>query len=423
MTQITYIKSSLRHSSALTAPEVALTQFGLWKSIKRAFKKYAKPLAVVAGIALAIAVPFIAAPVAGMIFANTALAAGAGTFGATIGGALAGAGLGAVSGALTAYGTGQNVLMGAALGGLGGGVGGGFAGYAGGTLGAAGSAAGTAGTAGTTVASGTAGTLPANAQIVPTSAAIGNAAASTIPGQVGVPVGQVAAGATSAGMSTVTKGLLEATLKVAPSAVGTLVSSLAPSDVGQATAELQAEMQRLQNSDIDAYNKAKVLYDQLYARYQQIDPVAAAQLAEADVQMKTAGLISGVNVARGAASAEYAGEAEKRRLGVQGSQEASGAYTGTYYQGEGEKTRALAGLSGVNPRYTSSSGNYLANRVNRAEAQQAGLTEDITAGLTPYTLALAPRDTTVTSEDYDRLLRENDSLRRRRLTEDSLTGA
>jgi hypothetical protein len=43
--------------------------------------------------------------------------------------------------------------------------------------------------------------------------------------------------------------------------------------------------------------------------------------------------------------------------------------------------------------------------------------------LTPYTLALAPRDTTVTSEDYDRLLRENDSLRRRRLTEDSLTGA
>jgi hypothetical protein len=182
-------------------------------------------------------------------------------------------------------------------------------------------------------------------------------------------------------------------------------------------------MERLQNSDIDAYNKAKMLYDQLYARYQQIDPVAAAQLAEANVQMKTAGLISGVNVARGAASAGYADEAEKRRLGVQGSQEASGAYTDTYYQGEGAKTQALAGLSGVNPRYSSSSGNYLISRLNRAEEQQAGLGADVAAALTPYTLALAPRDTTVTSEDYDRLLRENDSLRRRRLTEDSLTGA
>lgn len=421
MTQITYIKSSLRHSSALTTPEVALTQFGLWNSIKKAFKKYAKPLAMVAGIALAIAVPFIAAPVAGMIFSGTALAAGAGTFGATIGGALAGAGLGAVSGALTAYGTGQNVLMGATLGGLGGGLGGGFAGYAGGTLGAAGSAAGTAGTAGTTVASGTAGTLPAGAQIVPTSASIGGAAPATVAGQVGMPTGMAAASATGAGMSATTKAVLEATLKAAPSAIGSIAASLMPSDVGAATAELQAEMQRLQNSDINAYNKAKMLYDQLYARYQQIDPVAAAQLSEANVQMKTAGLISGVNVARGAASAGYAGEAEKRRLGVQGSQEASGAYTDTYYQGENAKTQALAGLSP--PVYGGRSGNYLTSRLNRAEEQQAGLGADVAAALTPYTLALAPRDTTVTSEDYDRLLRENDSLRRRRLTEDSLTGA
>lgn len=408
MTQITYIKSSLRHSSALTTPEVALTQFGLWKSIKRAFKKFAKPLAVVAGIALAIAVPFIAAPVAGMIFSGTALAAGAGTFGATIGGALAGAGLGAVSGALTAYGTGQNVLMGAALGGLGGGVGGGFAGYAGGTLGAAGSAA-----AGAGLSTGTAGTLPAGAQIVPTSASIGGAAPATVAGQVGMPTGMAAASATGAGMSATTKAVLEATLKAAPSAIGSIAASLMPSDVGAATAELQAEMQRLQNSDINAYNKAKMLYDQLYARYQQIDPVAAAQLSEANVQMKTAGLISGVNVARGAASAGYAGEAEKRRLGVQGSQEASGAYTDTYYQGENAKTQALAGLSGSVPRYSSSSGNYLANRVNRAEEQQAGLAGDIAAGLTPYALALAPKDTTLTSAEADRLKAENDYLTRK----------
>ena len=410
MTQITYIKSSLNHSSAFTAPEVALSQFGLWSSIKKAFKKIVKPLAMVAGIALAIAVPFIAAPVAGFIFGGTALAAGAGTFGATIGGAIAGAGLGAVSGALTAYGTGQNVLMGAALGGLGGGLGGGFAGYAGGTLGsAAGQAAGAAGQA-----AGTAGTLPAGTQIVPTSAAIGGAAPATVAGQVGMPTGMAAAaGTTSAGLSSTTKALLEASLKVAPSAIGTLVSSLAPSDLGAAAEELQAEMARLQNSDINAYNQAKLLYDQLYARYQQIDPVAAAQLAEADVQTKTAGLISGVSAPRGAASAEYATDAEKRRIAVQGAQEASGAYTDAYYRGEAAKTQALAGLSGAIPRYTSSSGEYLANRLARAEQERAGLAQDIAGILTPYTMALTPKDTTLTSDEANRLRDENERLRKK----------
>ena len=389
MTQITYIKSSLRHSSALTTPEIALTQFGLWKSIKRAFKKYAKPLAAIVGIAASIAVPFIAPAVAGVIFGGTALASGA------IGAAIAGAGMGAAAGALTAYGTGQNVLMGAALGGLGGGLGGGLAGY--GQTGSLFGALSPSQAPATGI-----GALPSigGTAAAPGTAAAGAAGTATAPGAGLSSPGVAAAGTTaSAGMSATTKGLLEATLKAAPGAVGTLVSSLAPSDVGAATAELQAEMQRLQNSDIDAYNKAKMLYDQLYARYQQIDPVAAAQLAEADVQMKTAGLISGVNVARGAASAGYAGEAEKRRLGVQGSQEASGAYTDTYYQGEGEKTRALAGLS--YPKYGSSSGNYLTNRLNRAEEQQAGLASDVSGFLTPYALALAPRDTTLTSADEE----------------------
>jgi hypothetical protein len=408
MTQITYIKSSLRHSSALTTPEVALTQFGLWKSIKRAFKKYAKPLAAIVGIAASIAVPFIAPAVAGVIFGGTALASGA------IGAAIAGAGLGAAAGALTAYGTGQNVLMGAGLGLLGGGLGGGISGFtsSGGAF------------LGSTLDAIYGSGMAASALTGP---GAGGLLASALPGSAGAAAPGAAAAGTAGTTAATTAStgigsrLLEATLKAAPGAVGTLVSSLAPSDVGAATAELQAEMQRLQNSDIDAYNKAKMLYDQLYARYQQIDPVAAAQLAEANVQMKTAGLISGVNVARGAASAEYAGEAEKRRLGVEGSQEASGAYTDTYYQGEGEKTRALAGLSGVNPQYGGRSGEYLARRLGRAEEQQAGLAGDIAAGLTPYTLALAPRDTTVTSEDYDRLLRENDRLNKR-LVEDSLTG-
>jgi hypothetical protein len=181
-------------------------------------------------------------------------------------------------------------------------------------------------------------------------------------------------------------------------------------------------MQRLQNSDIDAYNKAKVLYDQLYARYQQIDPVAAAQLAEGNVQMKVAGAISevGRTIPSGAASNVYQTEAEKRRLAVTGAAEGTNAYTNAYYQGEGAKTQALAGLTP--PVYGGRSGTYLTNRLNRAEEQQAGLAKDVAGFLTPYTLALAPKDTTVTSEDYDRLLRENDRLNKRLVDSTSLTG-
>lgn len=413
MTQITYIKSSLRHSSALTAPEVALSQFGLWKSIKRAFKKFAKPLAIVAGIALSIAVPFIAAPVAGMIFGGTALASGA------IGAAIAGAGMGAVAGALTAYGTGQNVLMGAALGGLGGGLGGGIAGYAGSGgafLGSTADAIYGSGMAASALTGPGAGGLLASA--LPGTAGTAGTAAPGVAGAAGT------AGTTATASTGIGSRLLEASLKAAPGAIGTLVSSLAPSDVGAATAELQAEMQRLQNSDINAYNKAKLLYDQLYARYQQIDPVAAAQLAEANVQMKTAGLISDVErgIPRGAASAGYATDAEKRRLAVQGSQEASGAYTDAYYQGEGAKTQALAGLAGAIPKYGSSSGEYLSNRLAAAEKSRAGLASDVSSFLTPYALALAPKDTTLTSAEADSLREENDRLRRRLVDSSSLTG-
>lgn len=400
MTQITYIKSSLRHSSALTAPAVAITQFGLWKSIKRAFKKFAKPLAAIVGIAASIAVPFIAPMVAGVIFSGTALATGA------IGAAIAGAGMGAAAGALTAYGTGQNVLMGAALGGLGGGLGGGIAGYGqtGGMFGAISPSQAPASGLGALPTVGGANIAPASATInIPGQEPW--TVAQTVPGSAGTVTGAT----TGAGMSSTTKAILEATLKAAPAAIGTIVSSLAPSDVPQAAEELQAEMDRLRNSDINAYNQAKLLYDQLYARYQQIDPVAAAQLAEADVQTKTAGLISQVSAPRGAASAGYATDAEKRRLAVQGAQEATGAYTDAYYRGDIAKTQALSGLSP--PRYSSSTSGMLSSQLTAAENRQAGLASDVSGFLTPYAMALAPKDTTLTSEEADRLRRENDSYR------------
>ena len=167
--------------------------------------------------------------------------------------------------------------------------------------------------------------------------------------------------------------------------------------------------------------RAANLLRALLTEHQQQAP-AAAQLAEANVQVKTAGLISQVSAPRGAASAEYATDAEKRRLGVLGAQEASGAYTDAYYRADDSKTQALAGLQPMIPRYQSSSGNYLTSRLERAEAQRAGLAQDVSGFLTPYAMALAPKDTTLTSVAADALRAENDRLRRRRLTEDTLTG-
>jgi len=411
MTQITYIKSALNHSSAMTTPAVALTQFGLWGSIKRAFKKFAKPLAVVAGIALAIAVPFIAAPVAGFIFQGTALAAGAGTFGATIGGALAGAGLGAVSGALTAYGTGQNVLMGAALGGLGGGIGGGFAGYAGGTLGAAGSAAGTAGTAGTAGATEVAA-LGGGQYAVPTSASIGGAAPATVAGQVGMPTGMAAAAGTSVASGIGSK-LLNAAIQAAPGAIGTVVAGLSDADAAQAQAELQAEMARLQQSDMAAYQKARELYDTLVATYGQIDPTALAQSAEADVQRRVAQQSSenlrNIEMSGGASGKQYK-EAEERRLQIEGAGMGSTAYGNEYWRSFGAKLQGLAGLTAAVPRYDSRTSQYLQDNLTRAEGRQAGLASDIAGILTPFAEEFRPRDLTLTSEDEERRRRSRSGL-------------
>lgn len=397
MTTITYIKSSLNHSSALTTPAVALSQFGLWDSIKRAFKKYAKPIAMIAGIALSIAVPFIAPAVAGFVFAGSALATGA------IGAAIAGAGMGAAAGALTAYGTGQNVLMGAALGGLGGGLGGGLAGYSasgGAFLGAAGGeVAGAAGTGLSSSAANVGGVM-----VEPTSAAIGGAATSTVPGQVGMPTGLAAAGTAAAPMSGMTQRLLEASLKAAPGAIGSIVSGLSGGDAAAYAQELQAEMKRVQNSDINAYNQAKLVYDQLYARVQQLDPVMAAQLAEADVQSRTATAVNEAARAtpRGASSADYNVAAETRRAVVEGAGQGSTAYTNAYYTADNAKTQGLASLAGATPTYSSRSADYLYKQQAAAEGRQAGLAGDVSSFLTPYALALAPKDTTLTSEDEQR---------------------
>lgn len=118
---------------------------GLFKSIKKAFKKVGSALKGTVGKVLAvaamIAIPFIAAPIAGVLAGSAFLGSTVAAIGTTATSALVGAGLGAGVSALT----GQNALMGAALGGAGGFLGaGGLSGLFGGSglAGSAGAAVG-----------------------------------------------------------------------------------------------------------------------------------------------------------------------------------------------------------------------------------------------------------------------------------------
>jgi len=393
MTQITYIKSALNHSSAMTTPAVALTEFGLWGSIKRAFKKFAKPLAAIVGIAASIAVPFIAPAVAGVIFGGTALATGA------IGAAIAGAGLGAAAGALTAYGTGQNVLMGAGLGLVGGALGGGFAGYSqtGGLFGAL--------SPSQAPASGL-GALPSVGGISPAGTVTGAAGETwnvvqTVPGSAGTVTATPVSATATPGIGS---KLLNAAIQAAPGAIGSVVAGLSDADAAQAQAELQAEMARLQQSDMAAYQKARELYDTLVATYGQIDPTALAQQAEADVQRRVAQQSSenlrGIEMSGGASGKQYK-EAEERRLQIEGAGMGSTAYGNEYWRSFGAKLQGLAGLQP--PRYQSSTSGYLESELRRSQDRQAGLASDISSALTPFAESLRPRDTTLTSEDAEEL--------------------
>jgi hypothetical protein len=181
------------------------------------------------------------------------------------------------------------------------------------------------------------------------------------------------------------------------------VSGLSGDEAAQAQAELEAEMTRLQQSDLNAYQKARELYDTLVAEYGRIDPAAYAQMAEADAQRKvsqqSAEALRGIAASGGASSKQYA-EAEQRRLQVEGAGQGSTAYGSTYYDVYGRKLSGLAGLTP--PTYGSRTAQYLSNNVERAEGRQAGLASDVSGILSPFSLALAPRDTTLTSEDEEK---------------------
>jgi hypothetical protein len=399
MTQITYIKSALNHSSAMTTPAVALTEFGLWKSIKRAFKKYAKPLAAIVGIAASIAVPFIAPAVAGMIFGGTALGAGA------IGAAIAGAGMGAAAGALTAYGTGQNVLMGAGLGLLGGAVGGGLSGFGqtGTLLGNTADAVYGSGMAASAISgpgAAAANITPAGQTLTTADGATWNVIGGAAPGTV------TAAPVSASATSGIGSKLLNAAIQAAPGAIGSVVAGLSDADAAQAQAELQAEMARLQQSDMAAYQKARELYDTLVATYGQIDPTALAQSAEADVQRRVAQQSSenlrNIEMSGGASGKQYK-EAEERRLQIEGAGMGSTAYGNEYWRAFGAKLQGQAGLLGNVPRYDSRTSQYLQGNLTRAEGRQAGLASDIAGILTPFAEEFRPRDTTLTSADEEEL--------------------
>lgn len=181
---------------------------GIWNSIKNAAKSVGKFVKknwkTIVGVAAAVAIPF-AAPVIGGMLAGSAflasVAPGVATFlGSSLGAGVIGAGLGAGAAAVT----GQNPLLGAALGGLGG--------YGGALMGAGGLFGGAAGP-----------TVPATGGIIDIGGATGvDAATGYMLGGSASGYGLAGAGAAASAAAPASLGNIASTLAANPKSIGAL---------------------------------------------------------------------------------------------------------------------------------------------------------------------------------------------------------
>lgn len=208
---------------------------GLWNSIKNAVsgvgKFVKKNWKTILGVAAAVAIPF-AAPAIGGLLAGSAflssVAPGVASFlGGSLGSGLIGAGLGAGAAALT----GQNPLLGAALGGVGG--------YAGAALGAGSLFGG--GTGGAVAAGPGAGLSAASA---PSAGLLNIGGVTATAG--GVPVGALSSGATGGLTGTLTSLATKlATNPQSLGALGQLAKVMFNKDMTELTPEEEAQLQEI----------------------------------------------------------------------------------------------------------------------------------------------------------------------------------
>jgi hypothetical protein len=343
-----------------------------------AYKGGGSTLSIIAGVAVSIAVPFLAPTVAGAIFGASAMAG--------LGGAILAGGVGAAMGAAGAYLTGNDPLMGALTGGLGAGaiqglgmfgaVQGGqglFGGVGGGLMG--GSAATTAGTAGMN-------SVGAGATFGQVGQLAGGATATEL-GLGAATLGAPAAGSAAAAPgfmglgATQTQMLTNAALGAAPMALGSLGAELlGPSD------------QALENEQMfqEQYEQQMGLYDTAMASANNISPELMAQNLAGQAQLRTAQLIAEGDpgaTREGYDPARVAGL--QRRAVVDGSTMAGTGYMQGMMAGQQMKDQAISSAARMFPDYAS----YLDGLSNYGvDAERKKRAEGISDMATPFFNAL-----------------------------------
>lgn len=326
------------------------------------FKGGGNALTAIAGIAVSIAVPFLAPTVAGAIFGTSVM-------GGVTGAILAG-GVGAAMGAAGAYLTGNDPLLGAVTGGLGAGAVQGLSGLgmfgsvaqngASGVFGAPLTTTGLVnlggmvpGLAGAPAAT---GTMAMNSIGAPTSfAQLGQLTAGATPAQLGTTAASLAApavpGAAAPALGGVAAGtaqqvaLTNAAIGATPQLLGMVAGDLIPPSEASLAADEALKAQ---------YEQQQQLYDMAVANATNISPELMAQNLANQAQLKTAQLIAEGDVVNASDMADPNRQAGlQRRALVSGSQMSGTGYMQGMMEGQGMKDEALARASMMQPDWAS----------------------------------------------------------------------
>lgn len=336
------------------------------------FKGGGNALTMIAGIAVSIAVPFLAPTVAGAIFGASAMAG--------LSGAILAGGVGAAMGAAGAYLTGNDPLMGALTGGLGAGAVQGF-----GAFGAVSPAAqgGTSFLAQGGVGTGLAnfgGAAPATTAglTTPTGAAISATQQAAISGLGAAPgvATSTAAGAAPGllGLDPVTsQKLINASLGVAPQAIGALGAELLPPSEGALANEQMLT---------DQYNQQRDAYNAAMASANGISPELMAQNLANQAQLQSAQVIAEGDPTGTQGAYDPAREqARIRKQSVVGSAQRGTGYIQGMMAGTQLKNEAVRTATGLMPN----SATYMQNLSDYgADAERKRRAEAIGGFATPF---------------------------------------
>lgn len=340
-------------------------------------------LTAIAGIAVSIAVPFLAPTIAGAIFGGTAMAG--------LSGAILAGGVGAALGAAGAYLTGNDPLLGALTGGLGAGAVQGFGAF--GAVTGAGStsflAPGGVGAGlvnfGQTVPGAVA---PGIAGVAPGAIGAGTSAPSYTAATLGAPAGVTApaAGGFMGLGAAETAALGNAALAAAPQAIGMLGSEfLPPSDQALAT-EAALKQQ---------YDQQQGLYTQAMNTAQNISPELMAQNLAGQAQLQSAQILAeGGQGGYDGTQGNYdpaREEARQRKQAVAGSTMRGTGYIQGMLAGTEAQADATVRAAGLRPGYA----DYLtALSAFGTDAERKRRAEELSGFASPFFGSFAKAKTT-----------------------------